>query len=91
MRLVFQQHKIPRSTTRQEWSEIWRWKRVTVKSLAEAEKSKFRGLHDLYVAQPAMREMAMRGMMEQVNPPIMIYPFDRAPSAGISPGSIWKA
>ena len=74
MRLVFQMNRIPRGTPRSEWKNIWRWKRVTEKAMAEAETVKFRGLRDLYLVQPAMREMAMRGMMEVVNPPVCVYP-----------------
>ena len=33
--LYFDPAKFPRTITRAEWKEIWRWKRITQKKLAE--------------------------------------------------------
>ncbi len=37
MRLAFSQGKIPRSTTREQWLAMWRWKRITERELRKHE------------------------------------------------------
>lgn len=64
-RLVFDQGRIPRTTTRAEWRKIDRWRRTTMRTIRESEE----GLRNGLVAFGSVK-IAER----LINPPIMIYP-----------------
>ena len=46
MKLLFILQKFPRSMTKEEWREVWRWKRLTEKKLAKNEEEMVKVLLD---------------------------------------------
>jgi hypothetical protein len=69
--LAFNPDKISRSTTRAQWAEIHRWKRVVEKKL-QAET--LRQIENLSIYGSTHPELAMRIADRIVDPPMMIYP-----------------
>lgn len=87
MELVFDYRRIPRSTTRAEWIEIWRWKRVTQHQLKRSLAEQIA----LLVTHQNMPSTIRADMIDCiVNPPLVIYPdrltFDTA--LDLRPGAI---
>lgn len=83
IQLLFQPGRLPRTMTREEWREVWRWKRLTQKRLnQEAE-----------FIQSRLADVAIFGRSEIlesfIRPPIMVYP-DIEPLADVDlrPGAI---
>lgn len=71
IQLLFQQGAIPRTTTREEWRKIDRWRRETTKRLrADAEQGLATAL-TLGVSHPGIMEDYIN---RAVNPPVLIYP-----------------
>lgn len=69
--LVFSQDAIPRSTTREEWQEIDRWRRVTERVIREASETRRVALVDLLEINP---EISRRIAESLIDPPAMFYP-----------------
>lgn len=69
--LYFNLSKFPRSLGRDEWKEIWRWKRVTEKKLeAELEQQRF----NLIAFGTTMPSYIKRDIIDQmINPPLLIH------------------
>lgn len=69
--LIFRADAIPRTTTREQWREIHRWKRETEKKLREAAELRMRNLAAFGTTHPEL----LRGYMDEIiNPPVMYYP-----------------
>lgn len=70
MRLLFQASRIARTTTRDQWRAISRWRRVTEKELRDAD------LRSAEVAKmlPVDHACRRRAMDHLINPPIMVFP-----------------
>ncbi len=74
IKLVFDRQAIPRSTTREAWRVIWRWKRVTEKKMREQEAEFSRMYSNMLIYGTSHPEI-LRGMENKMmNPPIMLYP-----------------
>lgn len=70
MKLLFRKGLIPRTTTRQSWKEIWRWKRKTERTLSEMEEKTIAQLRD-----EELPDKARQAIIDSViNPPVLIYP-----------------
>lgn len=72
MRLIFDSTRIPRSTTRQEWKGIWRWKRLTEKALSKEEAQMRENLAIYGTTLPLTVKEDMYNRL--INPPVIIYP-----------------
>lgn len=87
MQLVFNATSLSRSITRQQWKEIWRWKRLTGRRLKKSVEEQI----GLLVAYGTNIPSHIRKDMIDVivNPPLMIYP-DRKGNYNfnIRPGAI---
>jgi hypothetical protein len=69
--LYFVPAKFPRSITRGEWREIWRWKRVTQKKLVEAIEEE---RQMLITYGSTMLPQAKADLIEHmVNPPLLVH------------------
>lgn len=71
IRLIFQPERIPRTTTRAQWHEIDRWRRVTQRELCrQAEDQRTQ----IGLLMPVRPQMAARMAEKLINPAVMIYP-----------------
>lgn len=80
MKLVFNQDRIPRTTTREQWRKIWRWKREIEKRLSAEEAEMIEQI------KAATSELVLYGTAtvhtrfindtfdHLINPPIMVFP-----------------
>lgn len=73
MILYFDITKIPRSTTRQEWREMWRWKREVEKKLKEELGRKISILQTVTDLPSRVRENLMN---EMIYPPLLLGPYN---------------
>lgn len=72
MMLVFNPERLSRSITRDEWRDIWRWKRVTEKQLRKSVEEQI-GLLVAYGNN--MPQKIRRDIIDVVvNPPLLMYP-----------------
>lgn len=72
--LIFDRARIPRTTTREQWRAIWRWKRATEKELAKHEEE-MRDRLQLLAAYGTTHPELLSGYIDRMaNPPVMIYP-----------------
>ena len=71
MNLYFVPSKFPRTISRAEWREIWRWKRVVEKRLAEEmqKQSAALGAFGSVMLPEARSEM----IDKIVNPPLLVH------------------
>jgi hypothetical protein len=69
MKLYFNPRGFPRTTIKSEWKEIWHWKRVTTKQLAERENTQIALLKDDNLPE-RLRVDILNSM---TNPPILIH------------------
>lgn len=71
-RLVFDHSRIPRTTTRKEWREIDRWRRITERQVKKAVAEE----HELLRRNLDMLPPETRARMidRMINPPLMVYP-----------------
>lgn len=65
MRLLWQPNHLPRTMSRREWREIYRWKRVEEKKLLRMERETLRFAVEF-------NELDMLDRI--VNPPLLIHP-----------------
>lgn len=72
IRLIFQPERIPRTTTRAQWREIDRWRRVTEKRLRGWREEQSREIGQIALA--GHRDLAARMAERLINPAVMIYP-----------------
>jgi len=72
IQLSFDPSAFPRTTTRSEWKDIWRWKRETEKKIAATMKSQMDNFR-IYGSTwaPFMQEEFIQRV---INPPIMMHP-----------------
>lgn len=70
MILVFNPDKIPRTTTRQQWRKMWRWKRTTEKELRKRVDEAMNNF--IVYGTTWTPEMRARYLDEVVNPPILL-------------------
>lgn len=69
LQLYFDNSKFPRTTTRKEWKEIWRWKRVTEQQLEESSKKYIEVLK-----LPNLPEHIRVGLLDRIMyPPILVH------------------
>jgi len=68
--LYFNLAKFPRTITRDEWKEIWRWKRVTEKQLAIEMEKQWANFVALGATYPELKE---RIIDEFIRPPIIVH------------------
>lgn len=73
LQLYFVPSKVPRTITRKEWYDCWRWLRITRKKLAEQlEQERMM----LSVYGTTMLPEAKRDLMEKmINPPLLLGPY----------------
>jgi hypothetical protein len=71
IQLLFNADAIPRSTTREQWREIDRWRRVTVRTLRDKMDRQLANAIAYGTSHP---ELLGDFIDRAVNPPIMIYP-----------------
>lgn len=70
LKLHFDQAAISRSTSREEWYKLWRWKRVVEKQLARSIEERIRLLQ---VYGTDMPEYMRKDMIEElINPPLLV-------------------
>jgi hypothetical protein len=82
--LCFQPERLPRSMKREEWREVWRWKRTTEKKINEMAQAEQRALSDMV----AFGQGTM--LIESLTrPPVMFYPEVEPVDVDIRPGAIW--
>lgn len=79
MELIFNANRIPRTTTRKEWREMWRWKRVTTKVLRHWQEENIEVLREFHnrVLLEGSAQMRIRDNLvaELINPPLLIPPW----------------
>lgn len=87
MMLVFNPERLSRSITRDEWRDIWRWKRVTEKQLRKSVEEQI-GLLVAYGNN--MPQKIRRDIIDVVvNPPLLMYPFpEDGQPIDLRPGAI---
>lgn len=71
IRLLFNAAAIPRTTTREQWREIDRWRRVTERTL-RAERD--RQIANMITYGTSHPELLGDFIDRAINPPIMVYP-----------------
>lgn len=72
MELIFQPDRIPRTMTRQEWKEAYRWLRQTRNIL---KKNLEEQIHLLNVYGNTMPDRMRNGIIDNiVYPPIIVFP-----------------
>ena len=69
--LYFNPSKFPRTITRKEWRDIWRWKRVTEKQLAIEARAQIESLH--YYGTTMPRHIRDEMLDNIINPPLLIH------------------
>lgn len=73
MFLVFDPTKLPRTWTREQWREVWRWKRVTEKRLVEHTE---RQITEIICFGSTMPSEMRRDLIDRIsNPPLLIGPY----------------
>lgn len=72
IKLAFCSQQFPRTTTRQEWKTIDRWRRITEKELAKHNDVYMSFIDDVLTFGSAT--MRHNYLDKVVNPPIMIHP-----------------
>lgn len=70
--LCFNQTKVPRTVTRDEWREIDRWRRVTQRQLAKDAQAE---IERLVVFGSTHPELARRMAERITNPPLLLGPY----------------
>lgn len=71
LKLYFHGPSFPRCITREEWKEIWRWKRVQERELEkQAEEQRQLYLRYKDFMSPKMKSDIMDQM---INPPILVH------------------
>lgn len=86
MLLVFNQASLPRTITKQQWKEIWRWKRVTEQRLKKSIEEQIALLSIYGTTMPKHIRNDMIDVI--VNPPLMIYPNTKLVDMDLRPGAI---
>jgi len=71
--LYFNPTMIPRTITRKEWKEIWRWKRITQSELAKAMQREIDYL--VVYGNTLLPEQKQRMIDNIVNPPLLLGPY----------------
>lgn len=71
IKLIFNSTAIPRTTTREQWREIYRWKRTTEKKLEASAKERIKNMVTFGTSHP---EILSDYIDRLVNPPVMPYP-----------------
>lgn len=92
VKLVFNRKAIPRSTTREQWRAIDRWRRVTERELRKHEDEMRRAVMDCLSVGYAALAVGFADRL--TNPPVMPYPADPQGEVAvrrIAPGSIYPA
>lgn len=74
LRLSFNPTKIPRTISKEEWYEIWRWKRVTEKRLSEQIETDI--INFTVYGSTWPEEMRQDYMDQLTNPPLLVSPYD---------------
>jgi hypothetical protein len=70
MMLYFNPRQLPRSMTRQQWRNTWRWKRVTEAQLAARERDQ---LKLLVTHGHIMTRRTLENILDNaINPPIYV-------------------
>lgn len=71
--LHFNQTKIPRSVTRQEWKEIWRWKRITERKLNVTIQQE---INDLVIFGSTIPQHIKSDILDKLAyPPLLLGPY----------------
>lgn len=71
IQLIFNKTAIPRTTTRKEWREIYRWKR----SIEREMDNYFEAAHEAISLYGKDHPTLMRNYLDRAtNPPVIIYP-----------------
>jgi hypothetical protein len=73
LKLLFVPEKIPRTITRKEWYEMWRWKRVTEKKLKEEVEKQFNFLRTYGTTMPDYQKKDLLDKL--INPPLVLGPY----------------
>lgn len=85
IRLIFNSKAIPRTTTRDEWRKIYRWRRVTERELREAMQMKLENVAIYGTSHPEI----LRDFIDRaVNPPVMFYPPLEPEHFSVGPGRV---
>lgn len=64
--LYFDPAKFPRTITRKEWKEIWRWKRMTEKALVKELEEQMLNISLFGCSHPDMLDRI-------INPPLLVH------------------
>lgn len=64
--LHFVPNKFPRTITRREWKEIWRWKRLAQKQLAEETEKRMLNFILYGTSHPELLD-------DLINPPLLVH------------------
>lgn len=75
MILVFNPECLSRSINRKEWKEIWRWKRVTEKRLAEELEHQRQNFIAFHTTMPSYMKKDIVDQM--IYPSLLFYPFPK--------------
>lgn len=71
LQLYFNPAKFPRTIKRDEWKEIWRWKRITENKLIEATETQ---LQNLVIFGSTMPRYVRDDIMDKtINPPLLVH------------------
>lgn len=75
IKLIFNPSSFPRTITRSEWKDIWRWKRDTEKRLKAHMDAQ---MQDFYTYGTTWSPNARDDFIQKLtNPPIMMHPRQR--------------
>lgn len=74
MILYFQPQNLPRTMTREEWREAYRWVRITTKRLEKLHSEHLENLRAIIADDTASHKLRMQAVEKIINPPMMVYP-----------------
>jgi len=69
MQLLFDQNKLPRTMTRQQWQECDRWRRSTQKILRQYTERRLEALIRIGTSNPVLQDELLN---EIINPPVLM-------------------
>lgn len=79
MKLYFVPAKFPRTTTREEWKKIWRWKRVTEQTFRHNEEEMIKYAHHAVLYGTAWGQFKDDIFTHLINPPLVVHDKQEAP------------
>jgi hypothetical protein len=74
MQLLFDQNKLPRTMTRQQWRKCDRWRRSAQKILRQYTERRLEALIRIGTSNPVLQDELLN---EIINPPVLMGPYQQ--------------